>query len=280
MSSWRRLRMGLATLLGGAPQGFFIPYRLAATLPRAGFRGRFPSIEARFRAAETGFGNWLDAMEPYREALAGLGREPKPAPRWTQMWFPRLDAAMAYTMVRALRPKRIVEIGGGHSTRFMVRAARDENHDCRHLVIDPQPRAGLAGLGVEHIALPLAQAGLDPFAGLEAGDFLFIDSSHILVPGSDVDVLLNNFLPDLPRGVMIHFHDIFLPDDYPVGWDWRGYNEQQGVAALLGGGGFRPVFSSRYVITRMPARFAASAAAKLPFVPGSFEASLWLLKEV
>ncbi len=280
MSFWRRLRMGLATLIGPTPQGFFIPYRHADTLPRAGFRGRFPSLEARFKKAEPGFDVWLETMERYRDALTAIGHEPAPAPRWEQMWFPRLDGAMAYTMVRALRPRRIVEIGGGHSTRFMARAARDENYECRHIVIDPKPRADLAGLRIEHVALPLAQAGLDPFAGLEAGDFVFIDSSHILVPGSDVDVLLNNFLPELPRGVMVHFHDIFLPDDYPMGWDWRGYNEQQGVAALMGGGGFRPVFSSRYVVTRMPARFAVCAASKLPFVPGSFEASLWLLKEV
>lgn len=279
MSGWRRLRMGLATLLGFSPQGFFIPYRYADTLPRAGFRGRMPAVETLFGQAEPSFQQWLDNLDSYREDIAAIGRGQRPEPRWDQMWFPRLDGAMAYTMARSLKPKRIVEIGGGHSTRFLARGVKDGGAPCRHIVIDPSPRAKLDGLNIEHIDKPLAQAGMDPFAGLAAGDILFIDSSHILVPGSDVDVLLNHFLPHLPRGVMVHFHDIFLPDDYPVGWSWRGYNEQQGVAALLHGGAFRPVFSSRYVITRLPARFAQSGVARLPFVPGSFEASLWMLKE-
>jgi hypothetical protein len=279
MSGWRRLRMGMATLLGLAPQGFFIPYRYAATLPRPGFRGRLPAVEDLFRRAEPSFHAWLDALDSHRDAVTALGRGSRPDPRWDQMWFPRLDGAMAYTIARSLRPRRIVEIGGGHSTRFLARAVKDAGAECRHIVIDPSPRARLDGLAIEHINKPLAQAGMDPFSGLAAGDILFVDSSHILVPGSDVDVLLNHFLPQLPPGVMVHFHDIFLPDDYPVGWAWRGYNEQQGVAALLHGQAFRPVFSSRYVITRMPGRFAQSAAARLPFVPGSFEASLWMLKE-
>ena len=50
----------------------------------------------------------------------------------------------------------------------------------------------------------------------------------------------------------LHLHDIFLPDDYPASWGWRGYNEQAGVAALLDGR-WEPLFASRYVVTRMSA---------------------------
>ena len=49
------------------------------------------------------------------------------------------------------------------------------------------------------------------------------------MPGSDVDLLLNEVLPQLRPGVLIHLHDIFLPDPYPAGWAWRGYNEQVAV---------------------------------------------------
>ena len=63
-----------------------------------------------------------------------------------------------------------------------------------------------------------------------------IDSSHTLVPGSDVDLLLNRVLPALSAGAVVHVHDIFLPDNYPDDWAWRGYNEQLGVAPLLFGG--------------------------------------------
>lgn len=277
--NWRQLRLGLATLLGPRPRGFFIPYRYADTLPPAGFRGRFAAMEARFAAAEPAFNAAFDAMDALGGALTALGNEAPPAPRWTQMWFPRLDAAMAYALVHTRRPARFVEIGSGHSTRFVARAIRDAGLDCRHDAIDPQPRADLGQLPVKLQKATLAQADRRAIAELQAGDMLFVDSSHILMPGSDVDLLLNQVLPSLSSGVLVHFHDIFLPDDYPVAWAWRGYNEQQGVGALLAGEGWDIVFSSRYALTRMPKRFAASAAARLPFVPGSFEASLWLEKK-
>src|SRR3989337_782513 len=56
------------------------------------------------------------------------------------------------------------------------------------------------------------------FPPLGEGDILFIDSSHQLKPGSDVEFLLKAVLPMLPAGVRVHFHDIFLPDDYPASW--------------------------------------------------------------
>lgn len=80
---------------------------------------------------------------------------------------------------------------------------------------------------------------------------LAIDSSHVLMPGTDVDVLLNRALPALPAGILVHVHDVFLPDGYPPAWAWRGYNEQLAIATLIQGGGFRLVWSSRYVATRM-----------------------------
>jgi hypothetical protein len=58
---------------------------------------------------------------------------------------------------------------------------------------------------------------------------LFPLSAHILMPGTDVDILFNHVLPGLRRGVLVHVHDIFLPDDYPPEWEWRGYNEQLGL---------------------------------------------------
>ena len=58
------------------------------------------------------------------------------------------------------------------------------------------------------------------------------------MPGTDVDMLFNHVLPGLKRGVMVHVHDVFLPDDYPPEWEWRGYNEQLGIATLIQGGGY------------------------------------------
>ena len=97
------------------------------------------------------------------------------------------------------------------------------------------------------------------------------------MPGSDVDFLFNRVLPGLRRGVLLHVHDIFLPDGYPPEWEWRGYNEQLAIAPLLTGGAWRLLFASRYVATRLAVEVAASAVAALPSVPGALRfSSLWL----
>lgn len=275
-AAWRRLRLGLPTVLGLGSGGYFIPYRYAGRLPPAGARPPYAALEARLAAEAAGFAALLDRLAAYRADLARIGREPPPAPRWAQDWFPRLDAAIAYLMVRERRPGRVVEVGSGHSTRFIARAIADGGLATRHVAIDPAPRADLAGLPVELCRGAVPAAGEAELAALAPGDLLVIDSSHVLMPGSDVDFLLNRVLPGLPPAVLVHLHDIFLPDDYPAAWAWRGYNEQLAVAALLAGGGWRPRFASHYVATRLADRLAASAAGALPLLPGARESSLWL----
>jgi len=275
-AAWRRLRLGVPTVLGLARRGFFIPYRYADRLPPAGARPPYPAIEARLAAATPAFLERLASLALHREALAGIGAAPPPAPRWAQDWFPRLDAAIAYALTRDRRPARIVEVGSGHSTRFFARAIADGGIATRLTAIDPAPRAQLSGLAVEWLRDAVPGVGMAPFAALAAGDFLFIDSSHVLMPGSDVDFLINRLLPSLPPGVLVHLHDIFLPDDYPAEWDWRGYNEQLAVAALVAGGDWQVRFASHYVATRLADAVAASAVAALPLGAGARESSLWI----
>ena len=98
------------------------------------------------------------------------------------------------------------------------------------------------------------------------------------MPGSDVDWLLNRVLPGLPSGVLVHFHDVFLPDPYPAAWAWRGYNEQQALAPLLHGGAYECLFASHYVVTRLPDRLARGVLARLPHTAAAPEGSLWLQK--
>ena len=107
---------------------------------------------------------------------------------------------------------------------------------------------------------------------------VFIDSSHILMPGTDVDLLFNTVLPSLPSGVHLHIHDVFLPDAYPKDWSWRGYNEQNVVAALFTSGGYGLRWSSHYVATRMRSDVAGAGLDRLALLPGAHETSLWLVK--
>jgi hypothetical protein len=272
----RRFWFGLQTVSGIRKLGYFAPSRHAAHVDADACRS--PKLDACFAGAADNMRGWLRTLDGYGAALQAIGTGGPAAPRWTQDWFPRLDAAMAYTIVRSRRPRRIVEVGSGHSTRFYSRAAADEALDMDILSIDPAPRAAIAGLPrVRTLAAPVQRAGLEPFRTLGAGDILSIDSGHVLMPGSDVDFLLNAVLPILPPGVLVHFHDIFLPDPYPASWSWRGYNEQTAVALLLVQAGWRIEFASRYAATRLADAVAGSVAGRLPLPKGAFESSLWLV---
>src|SRR5262249_14739372 len=145
----------------------------------------------------------------------------------------------------------------------------------RIVAIDPSPRATLRGLHLEWLSQTVPNCGLAPFEKLAARDLLFVDSSHILMPGTDVDFLFNEVLPILPAGVLLHLHDIFLPAAYRAGWGGRGYNDQSGVAGLLDGR-WGPLCASRYVATRMSDRVRGSFVERLPLRRGAFETSLWL----
>jgi hypothetical protein len=275
-AAWRRLSFGLQTLSGLRRRGFFIPYRYAETLPEPGKVASYAALEERFRAAEPAFLSWLETLGRYAGELESIGEDDAPPqPRWGQSWFPRLDAAMAYAILREVRPARVVEVGSGHSTRFLARARADGGLSCEITAIDPAPRADIAALDLQVLRRTLQEVGESPFDALAAGDMLLVDSSHVLMPGSDVDFLLGRVLPRLPAGVTVAFHDIFLPDDYPPEWTWRGYNEQQGLMGLLTGG-WDLLFSSHYAVTRMAGQVAASAAGRLPLPEEAFESGLWL----
>jgi len=270
---WRRLRFGLSTLLGLRPLGFFIPYRYAGSATPLDY----PALRPLFEASRPRFQQVLDAVEGHAEDLRRILHRNGPA-RFDQDWFPRLDAAAAYAIVRQEKPRRIVEIGSGHSTRFMAQAVRDGNLATRIVCIDPAPRAALARLDVEHMPVLLRDADPAPFEALGPGDILFIDSSHIAMPGTDVDRLLLDVLPRLADGTLVHFHDIMLPDAYPAAWAWRSYNEQIPVGALLQGGGYELVFASSFVAKEMLPSTRGGILAELPLAPEAYETSLWLRK--
>jgi predicted O-methyltransferase YrrM len=276
---FRRLCFGLDTVLSLDRLGFFIPYRHArsVTPPES-----YPAIARLFLDALPAMASALDAVEAVAEDLQRIGRDGSaPDPRWGQDWFCGLDAAMLYAQIRLHRPTRVVEIGSGHSTRFAARAIADGGLETRLIAIDPQPRADLAKLKVEWhretLQQALANSGGHLIAELHPGDLLFVDSSHILMPGTDVELILTELLPRLPEGVLLHIHDIFLPDAYPREWAWRGYNEQAAVAVLLASGGWDILFASHYARRQFAERLRGGPLAPLADAPGP-ATSLWLAK--
>ncbi|MEZ5830808.1 MAG: class I SAM-dependent methyltransferase [Dongiaceae bacterium] len=276
---FRRLCFGLDTLLSLDRLGFFIPYRHARSVtPPA----RYEAIAALFEAALPEMQSSLDALEALAEDLQRIQHDaPAPEPRWGQDWFCGLDAAMLYAQIRRHRPARIVEIGSGHSTRFAARAIADGELDCRLIAIDPEPRANLGTLRVEWHRATLQQAlksgGDALFGELHPGDLLFVDSSHIMMPGTDVELILTEMLPRLPEGTLVHIHDMFLPDPYPDSWAWRGYNEQGAVAAMIAGGGWDILFASRFAQQQFAERLRSGPLGAIVNVAAPVT-SLWLAK--
>lgn len=136
-------------------------------------------------------------------------------------FFEHVDAEVAYSIVRQRKPRRIVEVGCGNTTLLLTTALRKnaaEGFPCEMYGIDPHPSLflkegvpGLTGL----IEEPVQRAPVELFRALEENDILFIDSSHVVSIDSDVVYELLNILPTLKPGVVVHFHDIFAPLDYP-----------------------------------------------------------------
>jgi Methyltransferase domain len=152
-------------------------------------------------------------------------------------FFSGFDAAVYYSLIRHLQPARIIEIGGGHSTRIAAHAIA-RNGDGRLTCIEPYPEARLldANLSVQIIQKRVEEIDLGFFDRLEAGDILFIDSSHSVKFGSDVCYEFLEVLPRLKPEVWVHVHDIFFPHDYPAEWllDRRlALNEQYLLEAFL-----------------------------------------------
>ena len=154
--------------------------------------------------------------------------------------FGHLDSRALFVLLRKWRPRKIIEIGSGFSTLLMADVnARFLGADTEISCIEPFPRDFLKdkSLGIARLVKEKVQ-GVDMsfFSQLAAGDILFIDSSHVSKTGSDVNYLYFEVLPRLAKGVKIHVHDIFFPNEYPQHWvldESRSWNEMYILRALL-----------------------------------------------
>ena len=179
----------------------------------------------------------LDAMASHAHLLHSVHAQPQKqapnAPYWNNTWFSRLDAGALINFIAWKQPRRYIEIGSGHSTRF-VRHTIDAQRLTLHVTsVDPQPRQEINQLCDRIIRSPLETCDLSLFDELAAGDILFFDGSHRVFTNSDVTVFFFEVLPRLKPGVIVHIHDIFIPHDYPPDWNRRFYSEQYLLASIL-----------------------------------------------
>jgi len=211
------------------------PVRLAGRYPPG---HPHPGLSALMAPGRPAFARWIDQMGRLADRLAAIpvratGGPESPEPIWLNSWFYGLDAVMLYTLCAVTRPARLLEVGSGFSTQFAHRAVADHGLPTRITSIDPRPRVSVEAICDRVIRQPLEETDLAVFSELQAGDILLIDCSHRIFQSSDVTVLLLEVLPYLAAGVLVHFHDIYLPYDYPEVWQRRYYSEQYGVAAML-----------------------------------------------
>jgi hypothetical protein len=156
-------------------------------------------------------------------------------PSWNNGYLPGLDIMALYTMIGHFKPARFIEIGSGNSTKVARKAVIDQKLSTSILSIDPFPRANIDHLADEIIRKPLEKITDINFISnqLQANDILFIDNSHRCLPNSDATVTFLEILPLLRPGVIVEFHDIYLPWDYPSFMCDRFYSEQYMLAAFL-----------------------------------------------
>ena len=187
-------------------------------------------------------------------------------------------------MLNQWKPKRVIEVGSGFSSLLTAHVNHNMlNNSIDFTCIEPYPREFLKKKipGLNNVIVEKVQ-NLDKsiFTALEAGDILFIDSSHVAKTGSDVNSLFFEILPILKKGVRIHLHDIFLPFEYDKIWvleENRSWNEQYLLRALLMySDTFKVLFGCNYAQYKYPELVSKAMALKKQ--QGFGGVSIWIEK--
>jgi hypothetical protein len=203
---------------------------------------------------------------------------------WGNDAFRSGDAEYLYQFLRARKPAQVIEVGGGYSTLLIEKAlarnrAEQPGGKFRHVCIEPYEMPWLESSGAEIIRERVEQAPRALYGALGAGDLLFIDSSHMIRPQGDVLFEILELLPSLAPGVIVHFHDIFSPRDYPRQWlekEVRFWNEQYLLEAFLSSSRDWKVIGALNLLRHR--HYAALEATCLRLTPGREPGSIYLQK--
>jgi hypothetical protein len=194
--------------------------------------------------------------------------------------FDGLDALVLYCIIRHFKPKTVVEVGSGWSTRIAAKACL-KNRASKLISIEPYPydflTKGFPGL-TQQIPKQIQEIDITFFDRLGKNDILFIDSSHTVKVGGDVNYLFLEVLPCLRKGVIVHVHDIFIPYEYPRNWikkEYRFWNEQYLLQALLtNNNNIEILFANSY----MGREYKRELKRVFPKSPSHSGGSIWLRK--
>lgn len=196
--------------------------------------------------------------------------------------YAHTDALTLYSMMRHFQPKKVIEVGSGFSSCAML-DTNDHffNGEIEFTFIEPYPELlnSLLNESDHHTVIGenVQNVDIELFAQLQENDILFIDSTHVSKLNSDVNRIIFNILPALKKGVLIHFHDIFWPFEYPKTWvkEGRAWNEAYLLRAFLEyNTDFEILFFSHY--THLFNR--EWIAANMPLFLNNLGGNIWLRK--
>jgi hypothetical protein len=196
------------------------------------------------------------------------------------------DAIMLHCMIRHLRPRRIIEIGSGHSSCVTLDTnERFFGDSIATTFIEPYPELLLSLVTprdrerIKLIPMRLQDVPLSEFEALESGDILFVDSTHVSKVGSDVNRLFFDVLPALRAGVHVHIHDVFYPFEYPKEWIYggRSWSELYLLRAFLQ---YNEAFRIVLMNTFLEHFHEAFFRERMPLCLENLGGSIWLRKQV
>jgi hypothetical protein len=228
------------------PPGHFYSPIPALEDIRANERSIFCSASRQVRGINLREAEQLQLVDSFKKYYDELPFQPQKTPGLRYFFeapnYSYSDAIFLYCMIRHTMPSRIVEVGSGYSSCVML-DTNDLYFNGRiaTIFIDPYPELLLSQIResdrdrMRIIGSRIQDVDLAEFESLEAGDILFIDSTHVSKVYSDVNRLFFEVLPRINNGVFIHFHDIFYPFEYPREWIYEGraWNEAYLLRAFL-----------------------------------------------
>jgi predicted O-methyltransferase YrrM len=202
--------------------------------------------------------------------------------RFDNPYFRWPDALVLHCLLRWARPKRLVEIGSGFSSAVILDTNDlflDGTLSCTF--VEPHPSRLEQLLQRDDarrhkvIERPVQSVDLELFDALGSNDVLFVDSSHVAKVGSDVNRIMFDVLPRLRPGVLVHFHDIGWPFEYPREWIFQGraWNEAYLVRAFLD---FNNAFEIMFFNHYLSLFHQAEVAAAMPLWGREAGGSLWV----
>lgn len=220
---------------------------------------------------------YLDEFRPSTDPAAPPG-----VFRLDNHTYDRVDAELLYAIVRHLRPRRYVELGSGYSTLVAWEALQANAREGRAgelSCFDPYPSPHVTAR--PELARRVSSVGAQELqersvGELGASDILFVDTSHTVKLGGEVNRIVLDLLPLAAPGVVVHFHDVFLPGDYTRA-HLRGahyWTEQYLLQAFLMYNDAWEVLASAQALTRA---VPDTVARLIPsYRPGVSPGALWL----